>query len=764
VGVLQSSGKKQTDNFAGGASAVTYNAAANFTAGNAVRISLVHYNGGTGGVRITGITVSGTAAVKRSDKADVAGGNFSEEWLAVDIAGGSTAVVISTNAGAGQYITCGFEERDDIAETPLDQIGSTAQSTSAAPSVATAGAINTLDQLICATFTDYAGTNWTSSNPPTGYTQSWVESDGTLHEAGSGAWGIVNSSGTKTATFSTGASMSYIAALASYQIAIGQRALVLQSTGGSATTIVTPAVNTQGSGSSILACIGRGVNADHVLPTDNKGNTYSQIGTSHTYSGFPTSGTALYVKAGAIGGTGHTVTFTKQGFDEATVLMVECPGYTKVVANNWNEDATTATNTSNTVTTTGPAMLVAFWFGTDGNGELLPAVPADWSLLRHTSSLAGNHIQAAAAYKRVTGAGTYSIVWTPSTPQGAQLWIVALQADDALPSLDWDWNEEATDDLVLVLDAAQNTSVAVVPTQPPDDAWNWDEEVPEDVYWFDTSYPLVDNNPVRAYDDAWEWYEDVPDFAWPDDVMLPGDVAAVLEQPPVDGWNWHGDDTTDELWIDDSEPVDSGERPPDDAWNWSADDIVDDIAFDESEPVDGSELAIADAWPWEIEEAQDDPWIDDAEPADAGELVPDFAWSDDDADHDDWWHALEVLQDQPAATPPAIEDGWDWQQQTEPEDETWHALDAMPFAAAIPGSTEAIYSEAWDDGDAIADDWWLWAIGLLLDNAGTTTRAPSGTRDPVLIDPNTSRPPVISGSRPGNINTARPANTGGRRS
>ncbi len=51
----------------------------------------------------------------------------------------------------------------------------------------------------------------------------------------------------------------------------------------------------------------------------------------------------------------------------------------------------------------------------------------------------------------------------------------------------------------------------------------------------------------------------------------------------------------------------------------------------------------------------------------------------------------------------------------------------------------------------------------LADGGVTYARAPSGMGSP-LIYPGTERPAVISGSRTGNINTARPANRGGRRS
>lgn len=429
MGLIQSSGKKQVDSTP--TAATTFNAAANFTAGNTVIIDLVHF--GPGSQRITAITVSGTSAVKDSEVTDLgASNNHSEVWRASNIAGGSSAVVITTGAAIGQYITCGFEERDDVGENPLDKIGSTTDTTSAAPSVTSAAATNTPDQIVYAGFCDSIGTNWTSATPPTGYTETWEEVDGTTHEAGSGAYKVETTAGSKTALFATGASMSWIAAMATYRIAIGGNVLAYRFLGGSATSYTTGAFTTQASGGTMLVCVGRGTLSDHVLPTDNKSNTYTQYDSNRAYTAWPTSGTALYAKTSFAGGTGHTITVGMTTTnDEVTILAVECPGYTTIVDQQWNEDLTTGTNTSSSVTTTGAAMLVAFWWGADSNGELLPAVPADWTLLKHTSSLASNHVQGAVAYKRVTGAGTYSIVWTPSTAQAAQLRIVALQAGGA---------------------------------------------------------------------------------------------------------------------------------------------------------------------------------------------------------------------------------------------------------------------------------------------------------------------------------------------
>src|SRR6185436_18463990 len=47
---------------------------------------------------------------------------------------------------------------------------------------------------------------------------------------------------------------------------------------------------------------------DVFTPTDNKGNTYVQLGTEHGYENFPNSGTGVfYTTVPATGGSGHIV-------------------------------------------------------------------------------------------------------------------------------------------------------------------------------------------------------------------------------------------------------------------------------------------------------------------------------------------------------------------------------------------------------------------------------------------------------------------------
>jgi hypothetical protein len=184
-------------------------------------------------------------------------------------------------------------------------------------------------------------------------------------------------------------------------------------------------MTTHASGSTILVCIGRGVISGHTAPTDNKGNTYKQIGVAHPYTIWPTSGPACYAATNAIGGSGHVVTATVNAAaanDETTMSVVEIVGGTRIQDAAWTEDRTSPL-TSGTITTTGPATLVALWFG-DGL-ENHVATPDNGFTVIHGVLQNGPLVQMAAAAKTVSAAGTYNVSWTSA--EGAQLWLFAIQ-------------------------------------------------------------------------------------------------------------------------------------------------------------------------------------------------------------------------------------------------------------------------------------------------------------------------------------------------
>lgn len=216
--------------------------------------------------------------------------------------------------------------------------------------------------------------------------------------------------------------------------ALGGHGLGFDFLAGPHTPVQTPAFNST-TGSIILVSVGRGAFSDFAtaVVNDNKGNgAYTRIGTEHTYTKYPTSGTGLYAKLNAAGGVGHVVNASKPTTsDEATVNAIEFRNVDTIVDSAWIEDLT-APNTSATVTTTGPAILAAFWWGDDSNGnDNFIGLSAGWTLLDNTSNHFSNHVQNGSAYRIVSGAGTYSITWTSNISQGAQLWIVAMQQSGA---------------------------------------------------------------------------------------------------------------------------------------------------------------------------------------------------------------------------------------------------------------------------------------------------------------------------------------------
>jgi hypothetical protein len=84
---------------------------------------------------------------------------------------------------------------------------------------------------------------------------------------------------------------------------------------------------------------------------------------------------------------------------------------------------------SGDVTTTGPATLVAFWWG-DATGLHHSAVPGDgFTLIENFVDLPPNSaVQCAVAVREVAGAGTYHVTWATSPAQGAPLWLFAFQS------------------------------------------------------------------------------------------------------------------------------------------------------------------------------------------------------------------------------------------------------------------------------------------------------------------------------------------------
>lgn len=201
------------------------------------------------------------------------------------------------------------------------------------------------------------------------------------------------------------------------------------------TSITTPAMPTGASGSTIVVSVGRGDNTLFALPTDNKGNApYQQQGQMHPYEPlYPESGTALYAFTSAKGGSDFAVSTTtgensKGQNDEITLAAVEVIEGTRIQDQQWIE-LTDPPLTSKSVTTTGPATLVAFWWGDGFPDTTSQTATPDNGFMVVDKNVQELHsfVQCAVAVKNVTDAGTYNVTWTATPVQGAQLWLVAVQ-------------------------------------------------------------------------------------------------------------------------------------------------------------------------------------------------------------------------------------------------------------------------------------------------------------------------------------------------
>jgi hypothetical protein len=201
--------------------------------------------------------------------------------------------------------------------------------------------------------------------------------------------------------------------------------------------LTTPAITTQTASSTILAWVGRGDTNGFTgtVPLDNKGNTYSMLGSLQDYSPlYPGSGEALYAALSAAGGSGHRVTAPMPaGADEITLAVIEVKNggtiqdlqFKKVLA---------PPHTSLSVTTTGPATLIAIWAG-DSGAASVTATPNNGFATIDSQLLSSCEVEVVVAARDVAAAGSYNVTWTATPTQGAHLWLVAIQTATA-PSLE----------------------------------------------------------------------------------------------------------------------------------------------------------------------------------------------------------------------------------------------------------------------------------------------------------------------------------------
>lgn len=239
--------------------------------------------------------------------------------------------------------------------------------------------------------------------------------------------------------------------------ALGAHTLLVQTEGKGVSPAVSKPITTEASGSLLLALVSSYA-SNSGDPTDSYSNVWKQLGPSVVYNGYGGRFNArAYVALSARGGANHTISVIKSGdaVGEISVPFIEIrhAGVLKDVAQNypvpgtagrvasklarvWHDVAgdpsvSSTSLTSGSVTTTGPATLIAVWWG-DATVYSMTAVPDNgFKVIDSFLELPPNSgTQCAVAFRQVAAAGTYSVTWTGSPAQGAILWLFAFQSGE----------------------------------------------------------------------------------------------------------------------------------------------------------------------------------------------------------------------------------------------------------------------------------------------------------------------------------------------
>lgn len=213
---------------------------------------------------------------------------------------------------------------------------------------------------------------------------------------------------------------------------LGAHTLQTQSEGLGTSPVITDSITTQQRGSSLIVFNG-GYSSNALDPIDSYGNRWKQLGNDVPFgNGYGDRfNVKAYVALAAKGGPGHTVSFIKNGNAKGEIsvpfIEIKDAGVLHDVRQNYAPTGTVMT--SGSVTTTGPATLVAVWWG-DGGIKRMSAVPNNgFAVIDSYLKLPDNSgVQCAVAYKQVATAGSYNVSWTGAPAQGAILWLLAFQS------------------------------------------------------------------------------------------------------------------------------------------------------------------------------------------------------------------------------------------------------------------------------------------------------------------------------------------------
>jgi hypothetical protein len=194
---------------------------------------------------------------------------------------------------------------------------------------------------------------------------------------------------------------------------------------------VTSAINTQATGSSFLTFQG-GYTNNNSAPTDTYSNTWPLLDTQ-VYLGY--SGQfnfKIYTAQNGGGGTSHTVTINKNGTPVGEIVtgLYEVKGASKLSSWSVAYPTTGTSVTSNSVTVTRPATMIAIWTGDRSNPVGNSASPGNgFTVLADYTTWPGGQtsVQTVVASKEVMVGGSYTVNWTVAPSQGSILYLFAFE-------------------------------------------------------------------------------------------------------------------------------------------------------------------------------------------------------------------------------------------------------------------------------------------------------------------------------------------------
>jgi ECF sigma factor/Concanavalin A-like lectin/glucanases superfamily len=208
---------------------------------------------------------------------------------------------------------------------------------------------------------------------------------------------------------------------------LGAHVLLTQDESLGTNPAITPAINTQVAGSTLLV-LSMGWNVNFAAPTDNYGNSWSPLSEMNVYA-FGDFHTIVWAAPSALGGNGHTLSETKNGRPAGEISL----GLIEVI-NGGNVQmvyqlASAGNETPGSVTVDGPATLIAIWGG-DSFALSHTAIPDNGFVVFDSYLNLGpsSGVQVAIASKQVTAPGTYTVNWASTPLQNAACYLIAIQS------------------------------------------------------------------------------------------------------------------------------------------------------------------------------------------------------------------------------------------------------------------------------------------------------------------------------------------------